>query len=1045
MPVSIIAWGVTLARFGFPKGALLLLIALSVAVLLCELAGARELIMEDDFTGNDGDPPDPAVWEEIGIDAGDYNRIEANTLRTRQTNGWGGVQTHNFSTNRFTVLIDWKPRSTANRMFTLNVHTNVSGTMRSQCGVDYDHYWGWHIWYYLGGTKRNHVSFQNNAQLNVWFTFNVTFWDDKMNVTIRDRASGSLKWSKTDWRFDDLQGDNRIVMSISSDANWDNFKLYDLSRPPNEAPVWGPMAAMHAVEDVPLEVNFSRNVSDVDNDISELRITSVSTFVTGTSGLEVTFLFPNGVETASVLLVLSDGRKQVPKTVDFVVLPVNDPPDHSIPDQMTATEDIPLTLDLRPSVWDIDNDTGELFLIVDDPYASVQGLNLTVLFPDGVLGHDLAFLISDGLLTTEASIHFGVQPVDDPPVIDPDLEFEAIEDEVSTFNLTPHIHDVDTPIDELDVLVRDRNCTVSGRDLFFLITLGGINYTLELEVADAHTRVVGHLRVTVAEVNDPPVVGGVSPKLAIEDEPLTVDLSPYISDEDDGPEDLRLACDHAAAYDIDGLNLTLLYTTWVPEHTMRFRVTDSVAWSNGSFEVQVKAVNDPPEIIGIGPLPKPYIIVVDEGSEAWYDVLVQDEDNTVFEYSIDSRWDGVMVFSNGSLRVTAGAADVGTYYANVTVDDRNGGKDTVEVTMIVKNVNDPPTMPILVKPVNHTIVEEGTYITFSVDVSDPDMRYDQVLTVTWVSNVSGYIRALTTVHPLEFTTNELPIGEHRITVTATDGEIERSIWFDVQVVEKYVPPPPGPEKPSFLSEPTGIAAILLLVILVIVVVAIVVMRRGRPEEDATVATATVAPGSDTQVEVQEEAPSDLAALSQELDRMTTELEGRRQAERAMAPSVPAAPPGHPIAPPPPPPMATVPAGPPPAEERRELTPEEEADREHAMEVREVMKSLTQLPRGLPTALWGMDIAELGRAIVDGEKRTTADGAELVLINGKWYNADRNNLGRFMIEWKEEAAGPSGTGAAGDRASKLARLEERLLEGKISEETYERLRKKYESQ
>jgi hypothetical protein len=126
-----------------------------------------------------------------------------------------------------------------------------------------------------------------------------------------------------------------------------------------------------------------------------------------------------------------------------------------------------------------------------------------------------------------------------------------------------------------------------------------------------------------------------------------------------------------------------------------------------------------------------------------------------------------------------------------------------------------------------------------------------------------------------------------------------------------------------------------------------------------------------------------------------------------------------------------------------ISAEEAADREHAREVRDVMKALTQMPRGLPTALWGKDMSQLAREIVDGERRKEPDGTELVLVDGKWYEADHNNLGRFLREHKEEAAG---TGlSARERAKRLEQLEERLLEGRISEETYERLRDKYSEQ
>ena len=111
-----------------------------------------------------------------------------------------------------------------------------------------------------------------------------------------------------------------------------------------------------------------------------------------------------------------------------------------------------------------------------------------------------------------------------------------------------------------------------------------------------------------------------------------------------------------------------------------------------------------------------------------------------------------------------------------------------------------------------------------------------------------------------------------------------------------------------------------------------------------------------------------------------------------------------------------------------------------------MRTLTQLPQGLPTTLWGWDMNELARAVMDGERRTSPDGAPLVRIKGKWYNADRTNVGVFMREWKEPEAPapPRSRPMTGDeRQRRLDQLEVALLEGKISEQTYRELKRKYE--
>jgi hypothetical protein len=160
-----------------------------------------------------------------------------------------------------------------------------------------------------------------------------------------------------------------------------------------------------------------------------------------------------------------------------------------------------------------------------------------------------------------------------------------------------------------------------------------------------------------------------------------------------------------------------------------------------------------------------------------------------------------------------------------------------------------------------------------------------------------------------------------------------------------------------------------------------------------------------------------------------------------APTAPQAPrPSTRPTPPPPPPRTQAPpaqAAPPPAEPSTTVAMGV-AERAHAREHREVMKVLTQLPQGLPTTLWGWDMAELARAIVDGEAKRTPDGTPLVRVKGRWYVADRSNLGTFLREWDE-----GGADTPEERRRKLKQLEKALLDGKVSEQTYRELRKKYE--
>jgi hypothetical protein len=103
--------------------------------------------------------------------------------------------------------------------------------------------------------------------------------------------------------------------------------------------------------------------------------------------------------------------------------------------------------------------------------------------------------------------------------------------------------------------------------------------------------------------------------------------------------------------------------------------------------------------------------------------------------------------------------------------------------------------------------------------------------------------------------------------------------------------------------------------------------------------------------------------------------------------------------------------------------------------------------GIPSAeLKNKDWNELAALLATGQKKALPDGREVTAIGGRWYYSDPGDSSTFLKEHgakpKAEARKPA-TPPAMDKATILAKLEERLAMGEISEETYNNLRKKYE--
>jgi hypothetical protein len=639
--------------FGVRFVIIILSIITAITVLGVGSAESAKLIESDDFTGNDGDPPDPSKWDVQISGSDDYVRLENNNLRVSCTvsgGHWPGVTSKDsFRSNNVSTEVEFKAYSYNWQPFAFGVQTNASGTYLWRAAVSYSPVGGWFLYTYSGSTIIYHRSDLKTFQNNIWYTLNITVRVDTVEATIYERDTGIEKWTISDKKTNKLLGENRICLSVpGAQGAYDNFKVFDLD---NSPPRWVSIPQLQAVEDVPLIYDFSGNVSDIDDPIDRLSISSPSQFVTKLMGLEVTFLFPNGVTLASVPLILTDGMVQVPRNVDFTIEPVNDPPTHDLKTSWIVREDTPFTIDFAPNIWDVDNNVSELYLEADDPYTMVDGLNITVEFPEGVLEHVVRLNLSDGEASIEIVLTFTVNPVDDPPTIDSLGEFTATEDRVSVFNLTPFLHDIDTPVADLGVIVREVNCTVHGHELHFLFTLGGFTIPIDVEVADAHSRVTAELIVNVDEVNDPPMIHDISPKLFVEDEEKTVELEMYIEDEDTPIEALILSCEHPAVVDVSDLNITLLYPVWEEEHAVVFKVFDGIVWYEGSFDVQVQSVNDLPRIMGVGALTSQGTIELNEGSEVYLPIVVEDEESSDFEYILDSDWDGIEVKQNGTIHI----------------------------------------------------------------------------------------------------------------------------------------------------------------------------------------------------------------------------------------------------------------------------------------------------------------------------------------------------------------------------------------------------------
>jgi hypothetical protein len=293
--------------------------------------------------------------------------------------------------------------------------------------------------------------------------------------------------------------------------------------------------------------------------------------------------------------------------------------------------------------------------------------------------------------------------------------------------------------------------------------------------------------------NAPPVIMDQPTITVDENVPESVYIGNYVHDPDTPLQALCLTVDHPGVDSQMGLFLTLLYPTYRPEHTIEYQISDGISSATGVLDIVVIDANERPIIDDIGGMVQPVYDEIRSGEEVFWEVHAHDPNNDSLTYSVLGDYPRMDISKLGTLHIWATDEDLGIQTISVVVADDKGDSERWTVRFRVLNAEDPPDEPELFSPANGTVFKEGEEITFTVKVGDPDIRYGQVLTVNWTSNVSGPIGSRGTVNWATITTDRLPVGHHRVHITVSDGTYISHGYVEVTIVERDEPAPP-PER-----------------------------------------------------------------------------------------------------------------------------------------------------------------------------------------------------------------------------------------------------------
>ncbi|HLE46182.1 MAG TPA: DNRLRE domain-containing protein, partial [Thermoplasmata archaeon] len=406
----------------------------------------------------------------------------------------------------------------------------------------------------------------------------------------------------------DAFGDFRVTYWLADpDGNLARQDAWIRLTPVNDAPTFNPPATLVVRYNQTYTFDFEPYVADVDNPLSDLRLSSDDPVQAAVTGFNVSFRYPVSLlnQWVFVALTVTDGSASVSKVVAVKVTSDNPPVlTRSLPD-ITMMEG-----EFRANVFDLDDhftdpDNDALFFSY-----GYSHLTITIRGNHSVdiqaqaewsgwervtfRGND-----SSGAIAEDAII-VTVLPINDPPTLGPVPDLRVHYDEPYLFNLEPYLSDPDTPADQINASTSSPYITVSLHllRLLYPAALNGTVQAATIWASDGVSTVSRGIRVTVGDDYPPSLLGKLPDRTFLEDaERLAAyNLSAFFDDPDSGQ--LYWSSGNQSVYvTIDPWGSVDLRAArdWFGTERVTFRAVDSLgALAEDTVWITVLPVNDAP-------------------------------------------------------------------------------------------------------------------------------------------------------------------------------------------------------------------------------------------------------------------------------------------------------------------------------------------------------------------------------------------------------------------------------------------------------------------
>jgi predicted GH43/DUF377 family glycosyl hydrolase len=818
---------------------------------------------------------------------------------------------------------------------------------------------------------------------------------DPTNISVSVDANNNLDVSPSD----NFTGTVKVAAKVTDGQYNANTTLNIIVDPVNDRPVWTPFGPIQLVEDTAQVdiLNLDTMAKDAETKDADLAFTVTgdpSKVVATISNAHMLSLYPAANYTGNMTLTfnVSDVVYTVPLKVLVIVSPVNDAPVWLKVPNLTIPEDTVGNDIVNLESFLVDAETPSKDIVfnierVSEPTAVVTidtGHHLDIYPSENYFG-SITIEVSafDGLLMATTNITIIVTPVNDPPIITSTPTVKGVEADLYQYQVTALDIEGDTLTFSLTSFISGMSITASSGLISWIPSLGQTgSYQVKLIVSDGQATDAQEYFLDISPKasgnNNPPVITSEPPTEAIVGGLYTYTVQATDADKD------------TLTYSLSTrpTGMTLKSNTgvieWTPQngmegvHPVVIAVTDGKAQVTQSFQVTVypkgTVINHPPVIIS-----KPVTLII-VGSEYSYKVIATDADGDTLHYYLALAPENMTIDANlGTVSWTPTDHNIGEKQIIIRVND---GRVNVSqaYTLLVSMGNHMPS--ILSPPVTKATV--GKTYKYQLEASDPDASDKLVYGLK--SGPAGM-----SVDPSTGLVTWKPLSKDSETVTVyvTDGIVQNNQTFTIKV---------SPKKPTGLDLATFPWWIIVVLIVVMVVIVALILTRKRDKNDPMPAAPppdytshevehhraspprhsappTRAPPPEPQVYQSEEVmePDDAA------EAPLTEVDsGPTKATAVVAKVVP---------------KATAK----PAEPKAKTVTIE--DKTYTQE--QILHSLTSLPRGLPSTLWGMDMDELASELMIAEYSHNPDGDVIVKLGKKWYFGDPKELGNYLQHDKSQ--------------------------------------------